>query len=113
MERKEGDQASLLAPPSDLLRQFILLRKAVATRTIEAIRQAYEQVKTATYPFQFQHTDAIPYLAVHPQSTLAIQEQAVSMPFMLWNKRSWVGHHQKQFSLESTRPTGCATRGNL
>lgn len=88
MERKEGDQASMLAPPSDLLRQFILLRKAVATRTIEAIRQAYGQVKTATYPFQFQHTDAIPYLAVHPPSTLAIQEQAVRMPFMLWDKRT-------------------------
>jgi hypothetical protein len=73
------------------------------TRTIDAIRQAHEQVRTATHQFQFQRTDAITYLAVHPQSTLAIQEHAVSMPFLLWDKRSWVGHHQKQCSLEGIR----------
>jgi hypothetical protein len=98
----EQSLSELLAPLNRALLQLVIRRKRLAERVLGAFREAQQQVheEGASLPYLFQHTDTIPELRYDPQSDPrgTIEERVVTMTFALWDKRSWVLHHQGRYS---------------
>ena len=84
------------------LYQLVIHRKQLAERVLCAFREAQQQVheEGASLPYLFQHTDTLPELRYDPLSDPrgTVEERVVILDCTLWDKRSWVLHHQGRHS---------------
>ncbi|HEU5374140.1 MAG TPA: hypothetical protein VFV38_01755, partial [Ktedonobacteraceae bacterium] len=101
-QAKRKSQTDILVPLYPVLRQLVRFRKQLAERTITAIREARRKVEAdeAVLPFHFQHIDTIPEINRNARSVSEVQIQGreVTMPFILWDRKTWVEHHPKRYS---------------
>ena len=95
-------QSDILVPLYPVLRQLVRFRKQLAERTLLAIREARRKVEAgeASLPFSFSRTDILPEVNrdARTVSEVQIAGRAVTMQFILWDKRTWVHHHKGNFS---------------
>ncbi len=101
-QAKRKAQSDVLVPLYPVLRQLVRFRKQLAERTLLAIHEARRKVEAgeASLPFSFSHTDNIPEVNRDARTVSAVQisGREVTMPFILWDKRTWVHHHKGNFS---------------
>src|SRR5260370_7022006 len=106
-------QSDTLVPLYPVLRQLVRLRKQLAERMLETIREARQRVEdgVATLPLPFQHTDVFPFVNrdARAVSEVEIRGREVTMHFVLWDKRSWVLHHQNQFGVSTVQHAKAGT----
>ncbi len=105
-QAKRKAQTDILVPLYPILRQLIRFRKQLMERTLLTIREARRTVETgeAVLPFHFQHTDSIPEINRDARSIsdVQIQGREVTMPFILWDRKTWVEHHPERYG-DATR----------
>jgi integrase len=101
-QAKRKAQSDILVPLYPVLRQLIRFRKELANRTFLAIREARRKVEAgeAKLPFYFHHSDAIPEITRDARAVSEVQivGRAVDMHFVLWDKQTWVLHHEDRCS---------------
>lgn len=106
-------QSDTLVPLYPVLRQLVRLRKQLAERMLKTIREARQRVEdgVATLPLSFQHTDVFPFVNrdARAVSEVEIRGREVTMHFVLWDKRSWVLHHQDQFGISTVQHAKAGT----
>ncbi len=101
-QAKRKASSDVLVPLYPVLRQLVRFRKQLAERTFAAIREARHKVEVgeAELPFHFSHIDSIPFVNRDAQtiSEVQVQGREVTMQFVLWDKQTWVLHHQDSYS---------------
>jgi hypothetical protein len=99
-QAKRKAQSDILVPLYPVLRQLIRFRKQLAERTLSAIREARRKVEAgeAVLPFSFTHADTIPEINrdARTVSEVKIHGREVTMHFTLWDKPTWLIHHQER-----------------
>jgi hypothetical protein len=104
-QAKRRAQSDVLVPLYPLLRQLVRFRKQLAARTVRAIEEARRKVEAgeAVLPLTFSHTDMIPEINrdARTVSEVQLQGREVTMSFTLWDKWTWVDHHQDRYSVDS------------
>src|SRR5713101_7547889 len=104
-QAKRKAQSDVLVPLYPVLRQLVRFRKQLAERTFRAVQEACHKVEAgeALLPFSFSHTDMIPEINRDARTVSEVQMQGreVTMKFTLWDKWTWVDHHQDRYSEES------------
>jgi hypothetical protein len=95
-------QSDTLVPLYPVLRQLIRFRKELATRTIQAIREARRKAEAGEVelPFHFSYTDEIPAVNrdARTVSEVRVIGRPVTMHFVLWDKFTWVVHRRNRYS---------------
>jgi hypothetical protein len=106
-QAKRKAETDILTPLYPVLRQLVRFRKQLGERTILTIREARRKIERgeAVLPYHFQHTDTIPDINRDARviSEVQIHGREVTMNFILWDKRTWVEHHNSRYSDESIR----------
>lgn len=106
-------QSDTLVPLYPVLCQLVRLRKQLAERMMKTIREARQRVEDgkASLPLSFQHTDVFPVVNrdARTVSEVEIRGREVTMHFVLWDKCSWVLHHQDQFGISTVQHAKAGT----
>ncbi len=98
---KRKSETDVLTPLYPVLRQLVRLRKQLADRMLSAIRSARRKVEAGevNLPYHFEHIDVIPEVSRDAMTVAEIQilGRQVTMHLILWNKSTWVLHHQDRY----------------
>lgn len=96
-QAKRKATTDILVPLYPVLRQLVRFRKQLAERMLLAFREASSLVRKggAILPYHFQYVEALPEVNRDARSIaeVHIQRREVMMKFVLWDKRTWVEHH--------------------
>jgi hypothetical protein len=100
-------EVDILVPLYPVLRQLVRFRKQLAERTLLAIREAKHKVEAGevSLPYHFQHIDTLPEVNRDARTVaeVRIEGREVTLSFTLWDKRTWVLHHQDRYDRETIR----------
>ncbi len=104
---KRKSETDVLTPLYPVLRQLVRLRKQFAERMMAAIRSARCKVEAGevTLPYHFEHIDVMPEVNRDAVTVAELQilGRQVAMPLILWNKSTWVLHHQDRYDRRRVR----------
>ena len=104
---KRKAETDVLTPLYPVLRQLVRLRKQLAERMMATIREARRKVEAreVELPYHFEYLDVIPEVNrdAITVAELHILGRQVTMPLILWNKSTWVLHHQDRYDRRSVR----------
>jgi len=104
---KRKAETDVLTPLYPVLRQLVRLRKQLAERMMAAIREAHRKVEAGEVelPYHFEHIDVIPEVNRDAMTVAELQilGRQAPMPLILWNKSTWVLHHQDRYDRRSVR----------
>ena len=104
---KRKSETDVLTPLYPVLRQLVRLRKQLAERMMAAIRAARRKVEAGevTLPYRFDHLDVIPEVNRDARTVAELQilGRQVTIPLILWNKSTWLLHHQDRYDRRSVR----------
>jgi hypothetical protein len=100
-QARRKDTTDILAPLYPVLRQLVRFRKQLAERVFFAFREAQRRVEAGevSLPYYFQHIDTLPEVNRDARvvSDVHLQGREVTLQLILWDKRSWVEHHQDRY----------------
>lgn len=99
---KRKSQTDILTPLYPLLRQQVRLRKELAERMLLAFREAQRKAEAdeVELPYHFQYIETIPEIDREARTVAeaGIYRREVTLKFILWDKRTWIGHHKLRYS---------------
>jgi hypothetical protein len=100
-QAKRKATTDILVPLYPVLRQLVRFRKQLAERMLLAFREACTKAGRgeAILPYHFQYVEALPEVNRDARSIAEVQIQGreVVMKFVLWDKRTWVEHHDDHY----------------
>src|SRR6266568_1032216 len=103
-EKKEAARQKLTAYAVSSTGYFLryLRRLTIAERTLLAIREACRKVEAGevSLPYHFEHIDTLPEVSRDARTVaeVRLQGREVTMPLILWDKRTWVTEHADRYS---------------
>lgn len=101
-QRRRKERSDVMLPLYPILVQLIQFRKQAAERLIKRFRAERSRMERGevSLPHAFSYEDTIPTINRDARSVAEVEivGRPVTLQFVLWDRRSWVQHHQERYA---------------